>query len=273
MQGNELMICHPETDEIPAIEQLWIDTFADPPELIEAFMDAFSPALCGWVLRRGREILSSAYLLHGNLFLCEQSVRPAAYIYAVATPRSQRGMGYGGMLMRHFAKLSDERGFLLYTRPASEGLFRWYAETTQMRPATGFAQKLLSAQPISPSLTPRRISASEYGVLREAQLRDRPHIALSETFLRLQEQFLEGERAGYYALDGACCACEEAEQQLRFKELLVPEKDADHFVQAMLRLLDLKEAIIPVPSPSGAATVAYRSDPVSPETNWGLLLD
>lgn len=273
MHRDDVQITHPKLHEIALLEQLWIDVFADPPELIEAFFDAFPPQQHGWVLRRGDEILSSAYLLHGNLFLSEKEVQASAYVYAVATPSHHRGKGYAGALMRFFTELADRRSLLLYTRPASPELFQWYAQVMQTRPSIGMESRIVAVRPIPTKLELRCLTPSEYGQRRERLLAGRPHIALSDAFLKLQEQFLEGDGAGYYALGTSCCACEKHGDELVFKELLAAEAEFEPVIQTMLQHLSAETAVVPSPSDTAQPNVAFRSDAVPASTSWGLLLD
>ena len=271
MHEAQLRITHPELRDIPMLEQIWMDVFGDPPELIEAFFDRFDPGLNGWIVRRGTEILSTAYLIHGNLLIYGDRTQPAAYVYAVATPKEHRGKGYGGILMQHFANLAEQRGLLLYTRPASASLFHWYAETMQTVPAAQLAERRIPAdKSIDPSPV-TRLSPAEYGSVRERMLADHPHILFSEPFLMLQETYLTAENGGYYGCPDGICACEVHGDTLVIKEL-VAHDDEEAFVQTLLRHFRLPEALIPVHTEGGESQVAYRGD--APEsTSWGLLLD
>lgn len=273
MHRDDVQITHPKLHEIPVLEQLWIDVFADPPELIEAFFDAFPPQLHGWVLRRGDEILSSAYLLHGNLFLSGKEMQASAYVYAVATPKQHRGKGYAGALMRFFTELADQRSLLLYTRPASPGLFRWYAQVMQTRPSTGMEARIFTVRPIPTKLELRRLTPFEYGQHRERLLAECPHIAMSDVFLKLQEQFLSGDGAGYYAVGTSCCACEKHGGELVIKELLAAEAESESVIQTMLHYLSAEQAVVPSPSDAALPNVAFRSAAIPASTSWGLLLD
>ena len=185
MHEAPILITHPDPGDIPALERLWIDTFGDPAALVEDFFDCFPPMSCGWIVCRGSEILSSAYLLPGNVFLSGERVQPAAYVYAVATPKQHRGQGYGGMLMRHFASLAAQRGLLLYTKPASTGLYHWYAETMSTVPVGRSAARTVVADSPENLPEPMALTASEYGELRERALLHTPHIAMSDAFLAL----------------------------------------------------------------------------------------
>ena len=121
--SEPIRIQQPNKKDIPALKRLWIETFGDDSALVDAFMDIFPPESCGWIVCRGQEILSSAYLLRGNAYAQADARLPAEYVYAVATPVAHRGNGYAGILMHHFESLAAKDGALLYTRPASTSLF------------------------------------------------------------------------------------------------------------------------------------------------------
>ena len=93
-------ITRASNDDQPKLHQLWETVFHDTPDIVEAFFERFPPEISGWVLRNEDQICSAAYLIPGNWFLNGSDLRPAAYVYAVATVPSERGKGYAGRLMR-----------------------------------------------------------------------------------------------------------------------------------------------------------------------------
>ena len=273
MCEEPILITHPEPQDIPVLEQLWIDTFGDPPELIEAFFDRFAPMLTGWIVCRGTKILSSAYLIHGNLFLNKDQMRAAAYVYAVATPEAHRGKGYGGMLMRHFAKMAEDRELLLYTRPANSGLFHWYAGTMQTVPAASVRNCLIAAQKTKAPLVVTPLTAAEYGQARERLLLNRPHILMSEAFLKLQEVYLHAENGGFFSVGDAICACELHKDTLLIKEILTDRDDPETIVQALIYHFRAENAYLNIADEDGEPRLAYLSNSTMQDVAWGLLLD
>ena len=271
--AEPLIITRPEPQEIAYLEQLWIDTFGDPPELVEAFYDAFPPAQHGWIVKRGKEIVCSAYLLHGNLYLSRNAMRPAAYVYAVATPKAHRGKGYGGMLMHHFADIAAQRELLLYTRPASSSLFRWYADVMQTIPAASMCLEIIPRAPSGSELQIYRSSPEQYGEIRERYLRDVPHIALSQAFLQTQAAFSACEGGGLFSVGEGCCTCEMRSATLIIKELHIDPPLRTAAIQSMLHYFHAAKAESRSECKDGEPIVAYCSHEAFSRMDWGLLLD
>ena len=270
---DSILLSHPGPQDIVKLEQLWISTFGDPPELIEAFFEAFPPELHGWIVKRGDELLSSAYLLHGNLLIAKNVLRPAAYVYAVATPEAYRGKGYGGMLMRHFAELASEREFLLYTRPASRSLFHWYADVMQTVPSSIMRPVTVFKEPCSPLLQVARITPEQYAESRERLLQAVEHIALSHAFLQTQSFFSSLEGGGLFSVADGCCTCELQDEILNIKELLIASDMKSAAIQTLLNHFSVSQAKLLVSSDEGEPCVAYRFDEDLSQVNWGMLLD
>lgn len=268
---DRIQIGHPTPDEIPVLEALWMETFGDPPELVEAFFDQFPPQLHGWVVRLRGEIVSSAYLLHGNLLIRDGSLCAAPYVYAVATPKEHRGNGYAGRLMQFFCQTAQERQMQLYTRPASESLFHWYARVMQTVPAMPLAPIRVPAENRGIDLT--QLSPAAYGEKREAILQRRSHIALSSEFLKVQEVFLQAEDGGYYDFGTGICAVEKHEDTIWLKEFLCRTESAESLGGGIAAALHAKQAQLWIASEHGAPHVAYSGSLAADPVEWGLLLD
>lgn len=273
MDERRLMITHPEQRDLPALKQLWMDTFGDPPALIDTFFDSFSPAVHGWIVKQGDEILSSAYLLLGNQFVDRQYQRSAAYVYAVATPAQHRKNGSAGMLMRHFTNLAQERDLLLYTMPANFSLFHWYAETLKTVPSAPMLTRSLDCRSLTQSASVHPMTAEEYGAKRAFILKQEPHILLSDAFLRLQETYLRMERGGFYSIGDSIFACEMHEDELVIKELLPQSAVTEPLLQSLMHNFSASRVHWTEPAEDGNPLVAFRGKGVSPKTVWGLLLD
>ena len=274
MSEHKISITHPDVRDIPVLEQLWMDVFGDSPELIEAFFDVFPPMVYGWIVCDWPEILTSAYLLHGNLMLRDGEITPAAYVYAVATPEVHRGKGYAGLLMRHFANLAKERSLLLYTHPAEDSLYSWYKKTMLAAP-TGGAEQTLIRRTESAAQLPQlsRLTAEQYGVLRERNLQARQHVVLSDSFLRLQEHFLHDNGGGFFAAGNCCVAIDRTEHNILIKELLGPEAEKTSAIQSALNAMDAEHAILTAYNTQGKPQIAFTSECPIGDADWGLLLD
>ena len=271
---NAIVITPPEKKDLPVLKQIWTDVFSDPPELIDAFFDRFSPEQYGWVVRSGEQILSTAYLLTGNRYTDGGVFVDAPYVYAVATPEEHRGKGCAGMLMCHFAELAAENQMLLYTRPANRSLFHWYAACMQTVPAAPVHTRIIAAGSTPESTcSVQRLSAKEYGSRREALLKNKPHIVMSDSFLKLQETFLAAESGGLFQIGNGICACEVQNDLLVVKELLGFDGEAEKMIQMLMKRFSCAKASVLECSLTGEPRVAYRAVHMPESMCWGLLLD
>ena len=182
---GDVRIQQAQAHDQPELHALWETVFGDSPEVVQAFFGRFPPETAGWVLRREDKICSAAYLLPGNWLMEPDRYRPAGYVYAVATAPEERGKGYAGRLMRALADMAQEREIVLYTRPAEDGLFPWYAKTMDASQIGCMREQVIPADKRAEVLPCRRVTPEEYGVLREAALGTDTHIVLSEAFLKL----------------------------------------------------------------------------------------
>lgn len=268
-----LRICQPAEQDRPLLKQIWTETFQDPPELVERFFAFYPPEQSAWLVQDCGRIVSTAYLLTGNRFVAGNQSAAAAYVYAVATPKEHRGKGYGSMLMRHFAQTSQNDGSILYTRPASRELFRWYEQSMHTKPA-GFSREETIRASGEPCVKPvKQMNGTAYGEMRERALAETPHLVLSNPFLQLQEVFLNAENGGFYAVENCCCACEYAEGEIFIKELLGPAEARCTAIDSLIRRFHAKQARIRIPEPFSEPLVACCSENDLTTTNWGLLLD
>ena len=153
-------------DDQPELHRLWETVFGDPPELVQAFFDRFPPEISGWVLRHDGKICSAAYLIPGNWYINRSEMQPAAYVYAVATDPKMRGKGFGGQLMQKISAFAEERGLLLYTRPAEQSLFSWYETQMNAKNIGHLHTHHFNALSTIANLPCRRITPLEYGAAR-----------------------------------------------------------------------------------------------------------
>ncbi len=117
-----MIIDLPQASQIPALWELWQEAFGDGREFTEIFeKTAFSPERCRVVSEEGK-VVAALYW-----FDCLYSGRKIAYIYAVATAKTQRGRGICRRLMEdthlHLSSLGYAGAILV---PGSEKLFDFY---------------------------------------------------------------------------------------------------------------------------------------------------
>lgn len=267
---SELLISRAAASDQPQLHQLWQDVFGDSDELILAFFDCFPPEAAAWIVRQGETILSAAYLIPGNLYMNDPEIRPAGYVYAVATALKHRGKGYAGMLMRALASEAKDREILLYTRPAEPSLFPWY-EKTMSASHTAHMMEMEVPQNISTQFLPcNRLTPEAYGAQRELLLQHTPHIVLSDRFLKLQEFY----SSGFYAVGSSLCCCSTQEQSLVIPEYIGPSENCDAAAQALMNHFGKQSAVIRLEQPDGALrSIAYCGEKMHPNTHWGLFLE
>ena len=254
----------------PQLHRLWEIVFGDPPELVQAFYDLFPPEISGWVLCYGETICSAAYVIPGNWYICQSDMRPAGYVYAVATDPGMRGRGYAGALMRAISEFARDRNLLLYTRPAEQSLFPWYEAKMKAGNVGYFQHRHFTVVNGSEKLSLRRLSPAEYGAAREHHLANQPHLILAENFLRLQEIYSDG----FYAVGKGCCCVIKEKEKIQIPELLIPNVHKTEAIQTLLEHFQTSEASARfVGTSSDIPGVAFAGNALPEQTNWGLFLE
>lgn len=254
----------------PQLHRLWETVFGDPPEVVQAFFDRFPPEISGWVLRIGETICSAAYLIPGNWYLSQQEMLPAAYVYAVATNPSMRKKGYAGKLLQAIAAFAEERNLLLYTRPAERSLFPWYKSTMCAGNVSFLKNKYFEFGTTLDALPCQRITAMEYGAMRERLLSSQPHLVLSENFLHLQEIYSDG----FYSVGDGCCCIIKGKDEIQIPELLISDCQTEGAVQTLISKFEVQDAVVQaVGDASDLPGVAYAGKALPNQTNWGFFLE
>lgn len=265
-----ILIERAENADQPELHQLWETVFGDDPETVQTFFDRFPPEAAGWVLREDGKIQAMAWLLPGSWLLTENAMQAVGYVYAVATAPEARGRGYAGELMKAIMAFADQRSLLLYTRPAEESLFSWYANHMESG-SVGYMEEIPFPKSDAPDLLVSPVEALEYQALREARLGAAPHLLLSEALLRVQKQYLMDAGGDLFRIGNGCCACEIREGQLFVPELFADDENAA--MQALIEHFHVEKAVLRKPSDgTGTPVVCWRGT-ASKHTNWGLFLE
>ena len=146
----------PLTSQIPALRQLWKDTFGDSDAFLDVFHEtAFSPERCRCVtisehvtqnpiktiienkietaiedgIEHAVETAIEKVIAALYWFDCEFQGQPIAYIYAVATDKNYRGQGLCHALMEDTHAHLKKRGYAgAILSPANESLFDFYGK-------------------------------------------------------------------------------------------------------------------------------------------------
>ena len=254
----------------PELHQLWERVFGDKPETVQTFFDRFPPEAAGWVLRENDQIRTMAWLLPGSWLLTEDAMQAVGYVYAVATAPEARGRGYAADLMQAIMEFADQRSLLLYTRPAEESLFPWYANRMEAG-SVGYMKEIAFTKSDAPDLQVSPVEALEYQALREAQLGAAPHLLLSEALLRVQKQYLKDAGGDLFRIGDGCCACELRDGQLYVPELFADDENAA--MQALMGHFQVETATLRKPAKSAGTPVICWRGAASKHTNWGLFLE
>ncbi len=183
-----MTIEHPAYDQLPALRQLWKDTFADTDAFLDGFFAVgFHPNRC-LCATDGKSLLGAVYW-----FDCTCCEEPLAYIYALAVERTYHGRGIGSSLMEAVHTLLSERGYRgILLVPQEEGLIRMY-ERMGYRLRTGLREFTCCVG--ANAVNVNRIDTQTFARLRRAYLPEAGVVQEGENlaFLQTQAVFYAGE--------------------------------------------------------------------------------
>ena len=183
-------IDHPIPAQIPQLRNLWKEAFGDTDSFLDKFYStAFSPYRCLCATVEGR-VCAMAYW-----FDCEEY----AYIYAVATARSDRGKGICHALMEKLHSLLAEKGYAgCIVMPGEESLRDFYRGMGYENFGGVHEFDCEAGEPLSM----RKIDATEFASLRRRYLPEGSVIQERENldFLSCWAQFYAGEHCLVTAL-------------------------------------------------------------------------
>lgn len=257
-------------DDTAAMRSLWIDAFGDPAELIDRFFELLPSMGTGFVAELDGEIFGAAYVLDAFLHLPGGETKKLAYIYAVSVDESAQGRGIGAELTRACMRNAWEYSAdICCTLPAKCSLYDWYESRCGLAAASYCSYESVSASSEHDGI--RRLSADEYGFLREDMLKGKAHVSFYYGYLCFQEEIFTSSVGGFFEYKGGV-ACGYVENGTLFvKEAL---GDAPEFIPALCALLRAEKAVIRRASAHGERYIAaYQSKDFPPDTVWNLTLD
>jgi len=180
-------INNPQISDIPALRELWREAFNDTDEYLDSFFaKAFHPSRCRCICDNNT-IVAALYW-----FDCTYENSIIAYIYAVATAKSHRGMGLCRRLMddthQHLTALGYSGALLV---PGSQKLFDMYAKLGYVN-SSSIREFLCRAKPQELSIF--EITKNEYAKLRKSLLPSGSVLQEKENldFLETQVNFYMG---------------------------------------------------------------------------------
>lgn len=198
---------YPTPAQIPGLKALWQEAFGDPEEFLTAFfIKGFSPCRCRCITEEGH-IKAALYW-----FDCTLQGQKYAYLYAVATVKSDRGRGLCTALMEDTHALLRSSGYAgVILVPGERSLFRFY-ERLGYQTAANVRELECTAVSTGNRLSLREISVREYGALRQNRLpqgsvvQEGPTLAFLDTYAQFActEDFIMA-----YTQDGHRLICHE----------------------------------------------------------------
>lgn len=158
-----MIIDKPNNSQIPSLRSLWAEAFGDGQEFLDKFFSvAYSENRCR-ALTVGGTVKAALYW-----FDAEFQGKKIAYLYAIATAKTEQGKGYCSALMRSTHAFLKERGYCAAMLcPASEKLFEFYRRLGYEN-ATSVSENRCFAS--SEMVSIKKINAHEYNEHRKEYL-------------------------------------------------------------------------------------------------------
>ncbi len=197
-----MIIDKPLPTQVADLRSLWKEAFGDTDTFLDIFFEkAFSYERCRCITL-DNNIVAALYW-----FDCSQKNRKIAYVYAVATAKVYRNLGYGHALMEdthtHLKSLGYDAVILV---PGNAGLFHYYSgmgyqicSFIREFSCTVDNADVLSAAALQPlqkkEFSIQKIDSLAYTSLRRAFLPENGIIQENENleFLKTQASFYTGE--------------------------------------------------------------------------------
>ncbi|MBE6662655.1 MAG: GNAT family N-acetyltransferase [Ruminococcaceae bacterium] len=253
-----MRIDNPKKEQFPALRALWREAFGDSEEFLNLFeKNAFSPDRCRCVTLDGQTVAALYW------FGCICHGEKAAYLYAVATAKSQRGQGLCAALMRD---THEQLRSLGYTRtllvPSTTSLFAFYGKLGYQ--AFGGIDEF-SAAASTEGMELWRVGIDEYARRRRSLLPAGSVIQEKENLYFLQAQ------AELYATEDLLLAARREGECLLGIELLGKPAAAPR----ILRTLECREGRFRVPGNQKpfAMWLPLSHSNLAPPTYFGLAFD
>lgn len=250
-------------EDIPALSALWKKVFGDSDEYISAFYAALPSLGAAVAAECDGVVCGMAHALMCSLY---PGGTKCAYIYAVAVDERFRHRGLGAALTCAAAELGRELGAeTICTEPAEPSLYSWYERILSAKPALRRSRRAIPAV----QGEAEKISAYEYGVLRERLLRGKLHIVLPHEWLELQGVLFEEMGGAYFRHGDDICAAFPLDGRCLIQELL----GGDSLASAVCAEMGLNEAEIFYDCADGEPYMACTVPALLSGAIWSLTLD
>ena len=256
-----MTIDRPSAALIPSLRRLWREAFGDTETFLDDFFAlAYSSDRARCAVENG-EAVGALYW-----FDAEVEGQRLAYLYAIATAADRRGQGICRRLMEdthtHLSALGYAGAILV---PSEPSLFDFYARF-------GYApcapMHVMTCEAASEAVTLHRVSAEEYGALRDAHL---PRGGVRQEGVSLRFLACQAE---LYAGDGFVLAARKEADALVAAELLGEPRKLPALAPAILRALGCRTGRFRIGGGDAFAMIRPLTDvPVKKPSYFALAFD
>lgn len=215
-----------KASDLDALYSIWSVSFDSLGAAI--FFDSFFNYELSHVVECENEVVAMGYLLPvGELIISSGSSIPCAMIYAVATLSEYRSHGFGSAISKELINTARKSGYpAVVLCPANDKLFDFYSNNTEMKEwfyATEYTFKAPSTGHKHSQF--KKISATDYMILRERFLTSIAHIKLNLRAIEYQSKLCSILGGGIYQVEtslGMACAVVERQSDdlIHIKELI-----------------------------------------------------
>jgi len=113
--------------DIPAMTEIWVNSFGDSYSYVGRFMDDRLPSSAALVFLDEGSVMSQLFLLPGEMIVSKKRL-PALYLYAAATRTNGRGRGYMALLIEAAKEYAEKNGYMYIALvPGEHGLYDYYS--------------------------------------------------------------------------------------------------------------------------------------------------
>jgi len=218
----EIITRQPRTNETPALRRIWRKAFGGSDEAA-FFGFHYKPELCLAAVCDGAPV-AAGYLLPAGRLAGYGSNVSCAMIYGVAALPECHGRGFGTAVVRDLISKGRGEGFgAIVLCPSEDALFEYYSSRTEFRDWFFTQERRFEAPPSDTPVILEKISAREYGLVREKLLTRMPHIEMDPRALEYQSLLCQKFGGGLFATPGgdACTVVEcQPDGAVWVKELL-----------------------------------------------------
>ena len=213
---------------------LWGLVFGDEEPVVREFYRLFAqcPSF-GMGAELDGHLVAAAYAPDGADLVDASGHHPGVYLYAVATHPDHRKYG----LARKLCVALRDRAFAsgsayLFTKPAEESLYPWYAEKIGAQPVLD-CRKLQFGHTPGEYPTPEKLALTDYEAARRSLLAGQPHVELGHGWLSWENALHGAYGGGFYRVGEAVADVYWDETSLAVQEVL-PARLAEPVCQSLM---------------------------------------